>query len=116
MADEGIELVKKAMRLNPSHPDWYEKSLGLAAYIARRYDESISAFRKVEHMTPDSRGYFAASYAQLGRMEEARAEVAKLLELQPEFSIRKQAQKLYFKNPADLEHLLDGLRKAGLPE
>ena len=49
-------------------------------------------------------------------MEEARAEAAKLLELQPEFSIRDWSQKLYFKNPADLEHYLDGLRKAGLPE
>ncbi len=101
---------------NPSHPDWYETGLGIAAYVARRYDEAISAFRKVEHHTLQSRGTFAASYAQLGRMEEARAEAAKLLELHPKFSIRKLAQKLYFKNPADLEHHIDGLRKAGLPE
>jgi adenylate cyclase len=115
-ADEGLKLVKKAMRLNPSHPDWYEQAFGVAAYVARRYDKAISALRKVEYHGVESQAALAASYAQLGRLEEARIEAAKLLEIQPDFSIKLITEKFYFKNPEDLAHHIDGLRKAGIPE
>ncbi len=48
-------------------------------------------------------------------MEEARAEAGKILELQPDFSIRAMSRK-NFLTQAELEHVRDGLRKAGLPE
>jgi adenylate cyclase len=115
-ADEGLELVKKAMRLNPSHPDWYEQAFSVAAYSARRYDDALSALRKVEYHGLESRLVSVASYAQLGRLEEARAEVAKLLELHPHFSLKEFNEKFYFKNQADRDHYLDGLRKAGVSE
>lgn len=115
-ADEGLELVKKAMRLNPTHPDWYEQAFGIAAYVARRYDEAISALRKVKYHGVESQAALAASYAQLGRLEEAQIETAKLLEIQPDFSIELFTEKSYFKNPEDLAHHIDGLRKAGIPE
>ncbi len=115
-ADEGVELVKKAMRINPSYLNWYEEALGLAAYVAHRYDEASSAFKKVKHHTLLSRATFAASYAQLGQLAEARAETEKLLMSHPEITVERFVGKLYFKNPADLEHYKEGLRKAGVPE
>jgi hypothetical protein len=90
--------------------------LGLAAYVAKRYDDASLAFRKVKHHTILSRGTFAANYAQLGRSAEAHAEVVKLLELHPETTIESFTGKLYFKNLSDLDHYKDGLRKAGIPE
>jgi len=116
-AEKGMELNKKAMRLNPSHPDWYEQALGVAAYMARKYKEAISVLRTVEYHGIESRLALAASYAQLGRLEEAKIEATKLMELHPEFSIREfTTDKLYFKEQADREHYVDGLRKAGFPE
>jgi hypothetical protein len=38
------------------------------------------------------------------------------LRLRPDFSIRLYSKQEPYKNPADLKHLLDGFRKAGLPE
>ncbi len=60
--------------------------------------------------------HLAAAYAQLGRMEEAKAEAAEALRIDPGFSVQRVAQRLPFKDAAALARLVDGMRKAGLPE
>jgi adenylate cyclase len=57
----------------------------------------------------------AATFAQLGQLEEARAEAAALLRFWPSYSIAT-ARMSTFKHAKDGNLLLDGLRKAGLPE
>jgi hypothetical protein len=56
----------------------------------------------------------AASYSELGREEEARAEIAEVLKLNPQFSLAGIRQRWPYKEPADLERLLTALGKAGL--
>jgi adenylate cyclase len=56
----------------------------------------------------------AACYAELDRLEEARAEVAEVLRLDPHFSLEVLRQNFAYKEPAALERFLGGLRKAGL--
>jgi hypothetical protein len=52
----------------------------------------------------------------LNRAAEARAAASEVLRMDPSFTASRYAQIERFKNPADLEHLLDGMRKAGLPQ
>ncbi len=115
-ADKAVANIKRAMRLNPHHSDWYEQGLGLAAYAARRYEEAVAALEKVTYHAIDSRAAFAASYAQLGRMEEARQQLAEILKLQPDFSISGWIEKNRFQLPEMAQHFRDGLEKAGLPD
>jgi adenylate cyclase len=56
----------------------------------------------------------AICYAELGRLEEAQTEMAEVLRLTPNASLEVVRQSLPFKDPADIERMLDGLRKAGL--
>jgi hypothetical protein len=56
----------------------------------------------------------AACYAQLRQLEEAGAQAAEALRLKPDF--RLSPVRLYYKNSADALHVLEGMRKAGLPE
>jgi adenylate cyclase len=114
--ERGAEFIEKAMRLNPHYPDWYDRALGTTAYMSRRYEDAIGAFKKVTQHVIQSRLYLAASYAQLGRLEEARSEVAAAIELDADISIEKFSRIETYERPADLEHLRGGLRKAGLPE
>jgi len=112
---DAIEQMKKAMRLNPLSPNWYAEFLGLAYYHARQYEEAIVALKPVLHLGWRSVSRcLAASYAQLDRLDEARAQAAELLKVVPDFSIATFSKTEAYKNPSDLEHLLDGLRKAGL--
>ena len=41
---------------------------------------------------------------------------AEVLRIHPGFTIEGYKSLLVFKDPKDLEHRIDGLRKAGLPE
>ena len=112
----GVDFLKKAMRLNPHYPDWYDRGLGTAAYMSGRYDDAITAFRKITQHVIQSRLYLAASYVRLGRLEEARAEVAEAIALDADISVEKFGSIELYKNPADLERLRTDLRNAGLPE
>jgi hypothetical protein len=58
----------------------------------------------------------AAAYAQSGQLEEARAEAAEVLRINPSFTIESWKPILVYKNPEDFEHRIGGARKAGLPE
>ena len=112
---DAIEQMKKAMRLNPLSPNWYAEFLGLAYYHAGQYEEAIVALKPLLHLEWRSVSRrLAASYAQLDRLDEARAQAAELLKRDPDFSIATFSKTEAYKNPSDLEHFLDGLRKAGL--
>jgi len=60
--------------------------------------------------------HMAAAYAYLGRDAAARAEASAVLRMQPRFTVTWWSKMLSYKNPADAEHALLGLRRAGLPE
>ena len=53
----------------------------------------------------------------IGQLEDARAEAAEVLRIDPKYTIDGTQRRLsVFKRPEDAEHFFDGLRKAGLPE
>jgi adenylate cyclase len=111
---EGVQIIQKAMRLNPYYPGWYLWNLGMAHYAARQYDEAAEALEAFNEHTVQSRLFLAASYGQLGRSAEAKQQVAEALKLVPGYTLERAAAAEMYKHPADLEHYLDGLRKAGL--
>jgi len=61
-------------------------------------------------------GWLAATHAQLGQLEEARAEAAEMLRLHPGFTVAGMVRISPLKHAKDRNHYHDGLRKAGLPE
>lgn len=112
--EEGIDRLREAMRLNPYHPDWYWSDLSLVLYATRRYDEAIEALQQMTRLGHWQWARLAACYAQLNRIGEARTAVAEVHRLRPSFSTANI--RLPYRNPADAEHVLNGMRKAGLPE
>jgi len=115
--EEAIGLVKKAIRLNPTPPSWYLDNLGLAYYLRGQYEEAIAAFKRVLNRNPSfwiTRAYLATSYIELDREEEAQAEAAEVLRINPMLSLEVLRQREPYKDQAVLERLFDALRKAGL--
>ena len=114
-SEEAIGLTKQAMRSNPFHPNWYWSPLALASYATHRYEDALEANRRLASRTaywPLARA--AACLAQMGRLDEARAQSLEVLRLKPDFHL--SSEKLYYKNSADAEHVFEGMRKAGLPD
>ena len=114
--DEAISLVERAQRLNPAAPHWYSWNLGIACYLARRYDDAVTALRRGRPLGAMAYRWLAASYAQLGREQDAKAAAEEYLKRTPDFSLANHLEMLHFQHAADREHYADGLRKAGLPE
>jgi TolB-like protein/Tfp pilus assembly protein PilF len=113
---EGIEWVRRAMRLNPYHPNWYWNSLGRILHSAGLYAEALDAYGRISERPSFYHAYVAACHAELGEMEEARAHAKLALEARPDFTVSSWAQRLPYKHEADLQRFLNGFRKAGLPE
>ncbi len=115
-AEEGVELIKKAMRLNPKYPDWYGQSLIFALYSAKHYEEAIAVSKTIKVRHLQTILDIAGSYAHAGQLVEANKSTARVLEMNPDFTLSWWREIRLYKNPADSEHYFDGLRKAGLPE
>ena len=114
-ATEAINKIRKVLDIHPHAPPWYFISLGMALYAARQYEEAVAAFsRGFATADPFTTTYLAAAYGQLGRIAEARAQVVKFRELKPSMSMLHYAAHEPFREQADLEPLLDGIRKVGL--
>ncbi len=112
-SEEAVGLLQKATRLNPFYPDQYLWHLGGAYYNLKRYDEAIEAVLRMHNPT-EGRRLLAASYAQLGKTREAQEQAAKVLRAHPNFSIGRWASVQPDKYEEDLEHFVEGLKKAGL--
>ncbi len=115
--EESIGVIERGMRLNPRYPPNDLLQLGNAYRVAERYEEALAPLKKVLTLNPNfgaAHITLAACYAELGRLEEARAEMAEALRLNPNYSLESMWQRLPYKDPADLERFIDGLRKAGL--
>lgn len=116
-AEEGLEQVKQAMRLNPHHPHNYPLHLGHAYFLLGRYEEAIDAFQHGLQALPTSqrlRLWLAASYAQAGQLEEAAWELEQVRLADPAISIQRIEGAYPFRYSADLANFLDALRAAGL--
>ncbi|MBZ9674038.1 winged helix-turn-helix domain-containing tetratricopeptide repeat protein [Mesorhizobium sp. ES1-3] len=114
--EEGLEYIRKAFRLNPFPANWYYLTLGQAQYAARDYAAAIETLRRDETYRTSSRRFLAASLAQLGRLDEARAEVELFLVGNPHFTTRHWVWTEPFRDDATREHFIEGFHKAGLPD
>lgn len=122
--EAAIDRVRQALRLNPfGKYAWY---LGQAHYAARRYDEATAVLKSLSDPTAMVQAWLAASQAMSGDDREAVAsrdafiEAAKTQPCLRELSGPPQWRRFFadrwpFRNESDLDHLFEGLRKAGLP-
>jgi adenylate cyclase len=115
--EDAVVAYEKAIRLNPIPPIFYLYGLGLAYGWTGRYEEAITVLKKAIRIEPDSpyvRLSASAVYSLAGRDEEARAEAAEVLRLNPKFSLKRWEKSLRYKNREDQEQFISALSKAGL--
>ena len=119
-SDQAIVHIEQAIRMSPHDPQnaIFNSGLGVAHYLAGRYTEAVGFGRKAvqqrDGMTAGHRLY-VASLAQAGMIEEARAALRRLKELQPNISIAWIEQHVPY-TAVQMPKFLDGMRKAGLTD
>ncbi len=113
--EKGVDSVRRAMRLNPIFPDWYRWHLGFALYCAHDYAGAVCELSQLKEIAEPLR-ILAAAQARLGDLVAARAVAKKFLESFPDFSGVAWGRTQPFRHSADLKHVLEGYRLAGLPD
>ena len=113
--ERGCALVERAMQLNPRYPGAYWFPLAYNAYRKGDYSEAVSVGLKI-----NLPGFFptheilAAAYGQLGEWDAASQSLSEMLKLVPNFGKIARVLKSQWFAPEMVEHVLEGLRKAGL--
>jgi adenylate cyclase len=113
--EEGIDWIKKAMRLNPYHPERFWGHLGRAYFVAGRHAEAIDALKRMTAPDPAHLALLAACHSILGNPTAAAEQREALLKRTPDFNVADHLTTLHYKRPEDRERHRDALLKAGLP-
>ena len=113
--ERGAQMAAAAMQLNPHHPPVLHSPAFIDAYSEAKYAEALDVAARM-----DMPGFFhavalrAAALGQLGRHAAAQKALQELLTLRPDFanSVRRDYEKWW--DSKTIDHLTEGLRKAGL--
>jgi class 3 adenylate cyclase/TolB-like protein len=114
--DKGKEWVSRAMLLNPAHQSWWHFIWQLHAFLLGDYETSLDVAQKVN--LPGNymvQAAVASAQAMAGKQAEARATLAHVLELKPDYALDpRQPFRDRGMQPELIESLMEGLRRAGL--
>jgi adenylate cyclase len=122
-AEEALDEYDEALRLSPRDPLAFGMMTmrSVALTLLLRHEEAVEWARRSQRQPAAAQvgwphAHEATALAHLGSLDEARAALARALAVNPAFSVSFIDAVLPFSNPADRDHYIDGLRKAGLPE
>ena len=119
MPTHSIELISKAIRLNPDHPINYKFHLGQCQYVSGQVDQAIDTFEEAIERNPVTQRtniWLAVSYAKVGRIEEAEWIVDELLGWNPALTVGLIKSATPFSHPDDIRDFEKNLLLAGFPE
>src|SRR5260370_20049439 len=116
--EAGVASVEKGIQLSPRDPRLFIWLSGLAAghYQLRNYAQAVEIGRRSWTLNRNyitGLTYVVAGLAQLGKIDEARAALVDLQKLDPKLAAARTTLERLYKDQACIDHLLDGLCKAG---
>jgi adenylate cyclase len=117
-SDKAIVHSQTAIRMSPHDPQQVIFHGGLAAahYLAGSYNEAINSALSVLRFRPTFNGarrLLVAALAQAGRLDEARKELERLKDFQPDISLAWIEKNVPY-TPRQMKSYLEGWRKVGL--
>jgi adenylate cyclase len=118
LPEEAVRSLERANRMSPVDPLLHRSftAMGYAFIELRCFDKAIVAGKKALRLAPCFSAAFrclASAFAHLGRDAEAREAAARLLEVDPAFTVSRWVAR---GGQSNAKLLIEGLRKAGLPE
>ena len=115
--EKAIPVFKKALRLSPIPPNRALQNMGMAYRMAGRYEEAIETLGQLTRREPNqllAHVSLTATYMEAGREDQAFAEAAEVLRIDPNFSAERFIKILPYKDKTELDRYLMALQKAGL--
>lgn len=111
---KAIALLEEVQSRDPNFQIYWQ--LSLAYYLAGDDERAAQAALEMRLGSLDRYVLLASSYVRLSQMNEARAAIETLLELDPQFTQKDVKDNYLYSDPGILERQAADLGKAGLPE
>jgi adenylate cyclase len=118
LSEQALECFDRAIALDP-YTDQFLHFKAQACFQLGKYDNAIDLLRSRITRNPDtdiSRVLLAASYGQMGLVEEAGVAWRHALRVNPDYSLDHRRTVLPYKDPSDFDRVAEGLHKAGLTD
>jgi adenylate cyclase len=115
--EEAIPILKQAVALSPIPLPRALSHLCIASRKAGRYEEAVAVCRQLLQREPNhvlAHLTLAATFVEMEKMEEARAEIAEVLRIDPKYTVKGVSRSFPWKDQAEIDRLIDSLSKAGL--
>lgn len=112
--ERAVELLDRATRLNRQVGRWQRGVLVIAHTMARRYDEAVDAYYRIQSPLGITHRWAAVAFAYRGMTDEMQTAAAQMREADPNFAPARHLESLRFEQAADRDHYVEGLRLAGL--
>lgn len=123
---DGIACALEGRKINPIASSGCHINLGIGEFTAHRHGAAIRSMMQARKFANMRDFFIAASYALLGETEEATRRGRDLVQRYeiltepyggpPSVRWRAYVDSLFpYQRPGDMEHFIEGLRKAGLP-
>jgi len=108
---EALQWMDRAVRLSPIHPEWYEHDRSFALYLLGEYRKAAQMIELTPIISPWMLTWLAACYAQMGDIETARHHMARIAEVDPNFSAFDFAHYngAAFEHVSDSNHFAEGV-------
>jgi adenylate cyclase len=116
---EAVAALERSIRLDPCRSAVRFNQLALALYFTGEYDAAVDAANRAIQSSPNYPNpyrWLAAALGQLGRIEEAKQALEKAIEIAPASFHMYVSERAPWRRPEDYAHMIEGLRKAGMPE
>jgi adenylate cyclase len=117
--EEALEAILQAKHINPQYSYVYLSVEGRILFLMNRYDDALVVLEESAQRNPvfdRVQLHLAATYAQLGELDNAAWAVEEALLIRPDLSLANERREANFKYSEDLDHYIGALRKAGVPE
>jgi adenylate cyclase len=114
--DQAIALMEEAIRVDPQAPAYYFYHLGQAYYVMRQYAQAEQNLQEALRISPNfrpARNYLVAVYSEVGRDQEAQAEMATLLGMGRPRGVENVRRVAPYKDVTIRDRLLAAWRSAG---
>ena len=112
--DQALQWADQAAARDPALGWHYNRGRGWAQLVLGRFGEAVDALTQTEY--GDSHLLLAIAYVRLGRLAEARAEVGKMMKINPAITLQAWRLRYSFRDPAILDRYALDLVQSGLPE
>ena len=117
--EQAFSALDLAKKINPQGTGIYLEIEGRVLFLLGKYEDAVAILENSRERNPAfdrTHLNLAAAYAELGLLEDASWAVDEALAISPDISLENERREANYMRDSDLEHYVDALRKAGVPE